>query len=101
VSGKVTGLFYGDVGQLWAQIAHVLVGFVWAWGLMYIIFKIAKNFMAIRVSAEAEIEGLDVPEFGALAYPDFVMHRSSPGHSLGAAVDVPAVAPVGSASEES
>ena len=35
------------------------------------------------------------------AYPDFVMHRASPGHSLGAAVDVPAVAPRGSGSEES
>src|SRR4029077_16641315 len=79
VNGKVTGLFYGDVDQLWAQIAHVLIGFVWAWGLMWIIFTVAKRFMAIRVTAEAEIEGLDVPEFGALAYPDFVMHRASPG----------------------
>jgi hypothetical protein len=52
--------------------------------------------MQIRVSEEAEIEGLDVPEFGALCYPDFVMHRSTPGHSLGAAVDVPAVTKPGS-----
>src|SRR5207237_10447668 len=27
VNGTVKGLFYGDVGQVWAQIAHVLVGF--------------------------------------------------------------------------
>lgn len=26
-----------------------------------------------RVSAEVEIEGLDIPEMGALAYPDFVL----------------------------
>ena len=51
VSGNVKGLFYGNVGQLWAQIAHVLIGFVWAWGLMWIIFTIAKRFMAIRVTA--------------------------------------------------
>ena len=101
VNGNVKGLFYGDVGQLWAQIAHVLVGFVWAWGIMWCIFTVAKRFMAIRVTAEAEIEGLDVPEFGTLCYPDFVMHRASPGHSLGAAVDVPAVAPRGTGSEES
>jgi Amt family ammonium transporter len=97
----VRGLFYGDVGQLWAQIAHVLIGFIWAWGIMYLIFKVAKHFMQIRVSEEAEIEGLDVPEFGALCYPDFVMHRSGAGHIMGAAVDVPAVEKSGAGSETS
>ena len=76
----VRGLFYGDPGQLGAQMFHVVVGFVWAWGLGWLLFTIAKRFMQIRVSAEAEIEGLDVPEFGALAYPDFVMHHAPPGH---------------------
>jgi Amt family ammonium transporter len=99
VSGPVKGLFYGDVGQLWAQIFHVVIGFIWAWGIMYLIFTIAKRFMQIRVSEEAEIEGLDVPEFGALCYPDFVMHRAAPGHSLGAAVDVPAVEKAGAGTE--
>ena len=36
--------------------------------------------MKIRVSEEAEIEGLDMPEFGVLAYPDFVLHRATTGH---------------------
>ena len=101
VNGNVKGLFYGDVGQLWAQIFHVFVGFIWAWGIMYLIFKAAKHFMQIRVSEEAEIEGLDVPEFGALCYPDFVMHRSGAGHIMGAAVDVPAVEKAGAGSETS
>jgi Amt family ammonium transporter len=101
VSGPVKGLFYGDVGQLWAQIFHVFVGFIWAWGIMYLVFSIAKRFMQIRVSEEAEIEGLDVPEFGALCYPDFVMHRSGAGHIMGAAVDVPAVEKAGAGSETS
>ena len=35
--------------------------------------------MQVRVSAEAEIEGLDMPEFGALCYPDFVMATTSTG----------------------
>ena len=73
------GLFYGDGGQLVAQIAHVVVGFVWAWGITWIIFTIAKRFMQIRVSPEAEIEGLDMPEFGALCYPDFVLTSGSTG----------------------
>jgi len=85
----VRGLFYGDVGQLWAQIAHIFVGFIWAWGITYLIFMIAKRFMQIRVSPEAEVEGLDVPEFGMLAYPDFVMHRTTGGHVYAGAVDVP------------
>jgi Amt family ammonium transporter len=80
VTGNVKGLFYGDVGQLWAQIAHVFVGFVWAWGIMWIIFTVAKRFMAIRVSEEVELQGLDVPEFGVLAYPDFVLHHAAAGH---------------------
>ncbi len=39
--------------------------------------------MGIRVSAETEIEGLDIPEVGALAYPDFTVlpaHGASGGH---------------------
>jgi len=86
----VTGLFYGDVGQLGAQLVHVFVGFIWAWGLGWLLFTVAKRFIAIRVTPEAEIEGLDLPEFGMLAYPDFVQHHSSPGHVTQGALDVPA-----------
>ena len=81
VSGNVKGILYGDGGQLVAQLAHVLVGFAWAFGLTYIIFTIAKRFMQIRVSPEAEIEGLDMPEFGAVCYPDFVLVAHGAGHA--------------------
>ena len=80
VNGTVKGLFYGDGGQLVAQLFHVVVGFIWAWGITWLIFTIAKNFMQIRVSPEVELEGLDMPEFGVLAYPDFVLHHSAAGH---------------------
>ena len=56
------------------------------------LFTVAKRFMAIRVTPEAEIAGLDVPEFGALAYPDFVMHSAPPGHVTQGAEDVPVTA---------
>jgi ammonium transporter, Amt family len=75
----VRGLFYGDGGQLIAQMFHVVIGFIWAWGVTWVIFKIAKNFMQIRVSPEVEIQGLDVPEFGVLAYPDFVLTSTHVG----------------------
>jgi Amt family ammonium transporter len=100
VAGNVKGLFYGDVGQLGAQLFHIGAGFVWAWGLGYLLFSVAKRFIAIRVSPAAEVEGLDVPEFGALAYPDFVIHHATPGHIAQGAVDVPAVTPAGERSEK-
>jgi hypothetical protein len=34
----------------------------------------------MRVAPEVEIEGLDLPEMGALAYPDFSL---VPSHSVG------------------
>jgi ammonia channel protein AmtB len=42
-------------------------------GVTFLIFTIAKRFMKIRVSEEAELQGLDVPEFGSVCYPDFVL----------------------------
>jgi Amt family ammonium transporter len=95
----VQGILYGDPGQLGAQMVHVFVGFIWAWGLGWLLFTIAKRFMAIRVSPEAEIEGLDVPEFGALAYPDYVLHRATPGHIGEGADDVPVVAHAGAGAD--
>jgi len=68
------------VGQLGAQMFHIVIGFIWAWGVTWLIFSIAKNFMKIRVSPEVELEGLDMSEFGVLAYPDFVLHHSPAGH---------------------
>jgi Amt family ammonium transporter len=83
VTGNVKGLLYGDGGQLGAQVAHVVLGFVWAVGVTFAIFTVAKRFMKIRVPAEAELVGLDEPEFGALCYPDFVLTTSSGGHAAG------------------
>jgi len=86
----VQGLFYGDPGQLGAQVFHVVIGFLWAWGVTYLIFKVASNFIQIRVSPEVEIQGLDVPEFGVLCYPDFVLHNAPAGHVVAGSDEVPA-----------
>jgi Amt family ammonium transporter len=72
VAGPVKGLFYGDVGQLGAQLIDIVVGFVWAWGMAWIIFSIAKRFVKVRVSPEVELAGTDEGEFGQVCYPDFV-----------------------------
>jgi ammonium transporter, Amt family len=69
----VRGLFYGDASQLVAQLlgAAVIaaVGFV----LATILFRLTAKIVPMRVSAETEYEGLDVPEMGARGYPDFTV----------------------------
>jgi ammonium transporter, Amt family len=66
----VKGLFYGDGGQLVAQLIGTATAFIWAFGTAFIFFKVLDKFMGIRVSAEDEIGGLDAAEMGAPAYWD-------------------------------
>jgi Amt family ammonium transporter len=73
VNGSVRGLFYGDPGQLVAQLIGVgtLLGFVF--GLSYLANWLIDVIVGQRVSAEDELAGLDIPEMGALGYPEFVL----------------------------
>ena len=66
----VKGLFYGDASQLGAQAVGAGVCLVWAFGVAYAFFKVLDMVMGIRVTAEEEIRGLDLPEMGAPAYWD-------------------------------
>jgi Amt family ammonium transporter len=74
VSGNVTGLFYGDGGQLVAQLIGVatLIGFIFT--LSFVFGLITDAIVGQRVGAKTELEGLDIPEMGALGYPEFVLH---------------------------
>lgn len=72
----VTGLFFGDPGQLLAQLISIGVLLVWAFGGSYIFFRILDKIVPMRVSPEVEIQGLDIPEIGALAYPEFSLTGS-------------------------
>ena len=73
VNGSVTGLFYGDASQLLAQLIGVgtLLGFVFS--LSYVANWVIDVIVGQRVSAADELEGLDIPEMGALCYPEFVL----------------------------
>jgi Amt family ammonium transporter len=75
VSGNVTGLFYGDASQLVAQLIGVatLIGFIFS--LSYIVSWVIDIFVGQRVPASDELEGLDIPEMGALCYPEFVLKQ--------------------------
>ncbi len=70
VSGGVTGLFYGDASQFAAQLVCIAVLIVWGFGVSFLFFKILDKTWGLRIAPEAELEGLDIPEMGALAYPD-------------------------------
>lgn len=81
VNGNVTGLFYGDAGQLVAQLIGVatLIGFVFAFS--FVVNWIIDVVVGQRVGAKSELEGLDLPEMGALCYPEFEVRASSVGVS--------------------
>ncbi len=79
VSGNVEGLFYGDAGQFAAQLVSVGVNFAWGFGATMGVFGLYKMLTSMRVSPEAEVLGLDVPEFGVPGYGGFVMEKELHG----------------------
>jgi Amt family ammonium transporter len=79
VPGGVRGLLYGDAGQFTAQALGTLTCIVFVFAVSFAFFKVLDAVMGIRVSADVEIEGLDVPEVGVLAYPDFT---ALPAHHI-------------------
>jgi ammonium transporter, Amt family len=86
VEGGVTGILYGGSGaeQLVVQIIGALTIIIVGFGLSFAFFKIQNALMkgGIRPSAEEEMAGMDLPEMGVLAYPEFepaVVGKSSNG----------------------
>lgn len=83
----VTGVLYGSSGwgQLAAQAIGVLVIVVVMGGISFAFFKLSQKVFkgGIRSDAADEIAGLDIPEMGVLAYPDF----SGTHEGLGASVE--------------
>jgi Amt family ammonium transporter len=82
-AGKgVTGLLYGDSRQFMVQVGGALLCAVWAFGATFIVFKVVNSIKSMRVSKEAEQDGLDVPEFGLLGYPEDVCGSRGAGPML-------------------
>jgi Amt family ammonium transporter len=69
----VRGILYGDASQLAAQALDCVVVFVFGFAMAYVWFKISDKITPLRVSKETELAGLDMPEMGAYAYPDFAL----------------------------
>lgn len=69
------GLFYGDNGsQLLTQAAMIIVIAVWVAATTGALFYVIKKTIGLRVSAEEEIEGLDVLEHGLAGYAGDLAH---------------------------
>src|SRR4051794_6372945 len=100
VPGTVKGLFYGDASQFAAQCIGTLTCIVFVFVTFYAFFMLVEKVMGNRVSAEAEIEGLDLPEMGVPGYPDFALTSGQiggfhvvPAPSAGSAVPIAMPAP--------
>jgi ammonium transporter, Amt family len=68
------GLFYtGSFQQLGAQALAVSASFITVFVLSYSLFWVIKKTVGLRVSAQHEIDGLDISEHGMWGYPEQFM----------------------------
>ncbi len=69
--GTIAVIFYNADATLGAQITGILAYGVFTFVASLALWIILKGIMGIRVSEEAEINGLDTSELGMEAYPEF------------------------------
>jgi Amt family ammonium transporter len=72
IADGVRGAFYGDTSQLWAQLLSACTCAAFAFAMGYVWFKFSNLITPLRVPAEVEMQGLDIPEMGVPGYPDFM-----------------------------
>ena len=79
--GKLFGGAYNDWSQFGAQCTGTLTCAIFVFSFAFIWFKLSNLIFPLRSKPEDEVAGLDLPEMGAEAYPDFhVTDRSTPTH---------------------
>ncbi len=67
-TGGLTPDTFAMGAQVWVQVKSVLFTIVWSGVVAFIAFKIADLLVGLRVSEEAEREGLDITSHGETAY---------------------------------
>jgi len=75
----VTGLLHGDSSQFLVQLGGATLLAIYAFGATYIIFSAVNAWRSMRVTREVELVGLDVPQFGMLAYPEDAVEMLTAG----------------------
>ena len=77
--GKLFGAHFNDWSQLGAQITGTLTCIVFVGTFALLWFKLSRLIAPMRTNMEEELQGLDIPEMGAEAYPDYQLtDKSSP-----------------------
>jgi len=79
------GLFNADgvTAQLiGVQLMGIGAAFAWSFSTCFILFKVIKATVGLRVTREEEMEGLDVGEHGAEAYHNLPVHPEIRGVSV-------------------
>ena len=67
-TGGLTPDTYAMGAQVWVQTKSVLVTIVWSGVVALVAYKVADMLVGLRVSEEAEREGLDITSHGETAY---------------------------------
>jgi len=71
-AGAINGLFFGGgIKPFLVQLTGVVAVFAWTCITAYILFRILKATVGLRVSSEEELRGLDIEEHGMEAYAGF------------------------------
>jgi len=70
VGGKGgAGLLHGDASQFLVRLGGATLCAIYAFGFTFLVFSLVNSVRSMRVNKDAELEGLDVPQFGLEAYP--------------------------------
>ena len=72
VWGLIAVILSNEEAMIGTQLYGALVIFAWTFIVSGIFWMIIKMIMGLRVSEEAEMEGIDIHECGMEAYPEFV-----------------------------
>lgn len=79
VLGKFFGAQVADASQLGAQLVGTLTCVIFVTTTAFIWFKVSNFIFPLRSKPAEEVAGLDIPEMGAEAYPDFQLtDKTSP-----------------------
>jgi Amt family ammonium transporter len=62
------GLFFGNPAQLGIQALAVVVTWIYAFVVTFVILKVIKAVMGLRTSVSEERIGLDIAQYGGEAY---------------------------------
>jgi Amt family ammonium transporter len=68
--GGVDGLFYGNAAQFGIQALGAVVVGAYALVLSWVLLKLVDRFMGLRMSPDAESQGMDQAEHTETAYSD-------------------------------